>query len=145
SGKSTLVNLALRFFDPDRGKVMIDGQDITTVKIDSLRDSIALVTQDPVLFDDTVRANIAYGAKPVDEAQVIAAARAVQPTISSWLYPRATILASAKPAACSRAASGSVSPSLERSTRMRPSFCSMSRPVRSIRKRRRRCRLLSRS
>jgi len=76
SGKSTLVNLALRFFDPDRGKVMIDGQDIATVKIDSLRDSIALVTQDPVLFDDTIRANIAYGAKPVDEAQVIAAARA---------------------------------------------------------------------
>jgi subfamily B ATP-binding cassette protein MsbA len=76
SGKSTLVNLALRFFDPDRGKVKIDGQDIATVKIDSLRDSIALVTQDPVLFDDTIRANIAYGAKPVDEAQVIAAARA---------------------------------------------------------------------
>lgn len=76
SGKSTLVNLALRFFDPDRGRVMIDSQDIATVKIDSLRDSIALVTQDPVLFDDTIRANIAYGAKLVDEAQVIAAAKA---------------------------------------------------------------------
>jgi subfamily B ATP-binding cassette protein MsbA len=76
SGKSTLVNLALRFFDPDRGKVMIDGQDIAKVKIDSLRDSIALVTQDPVLFDDTIRANIAYGAKPVDESRVIAAAKA---------------------------------------------------------------------
>jgi subfamily B ATP-binding cassette protein MsbA len=76
SGKSTLVNLALRFFDPDRGKVTIDGQDITEVTVDSLRESIALVTQDPVLFDDTIRANIAYGAKPVDEAQVIAAAKA---------------------------------------------------------------------
>jgi subfamily B ATP-binding cassette protein MsbA len=76
SGKSTLVNLTLRFFDPGRGKVMIDGQDIKHVTIDSLRDSIALVTQDPVLFDDTIRANIAYGTKPVDEAQVIGAAKA---------------------------------------------------------------------
>ena len=76
SGKSTLVNLTLRFFDPQRGKVEIDGQDITQVTISSLRDAIALVTQDPVLFDDTIRANIAYGSKPVDEEQVIAAAKA---------------------------------------------------------------------
>jgi subfamily B ATP-binding cassette protein MsbA len=76
SGKSTLVNLSLRFFDPDRGKILIDGQDIKHVTIDSLRDAIALVTQDPVLFDDTIRANIAYGAKPLDEDQVIHAAKA---------------------------------------------------------------------
>jgi subfamily B ATP-binding cassette protein MsbA len=76
SGKSTLVNLTLRFFDPERGQVRIDDQDIKHVTIASLRDAIALVTQDPVLFDDTIRANIAYGAKPVDEAQVIAAAKA---------------------------------------------------------------------
>lgn len=76
SGKSTLVNLTLRFFDPDRGKVMIDGQDISEVTVGSLRESIALVTQDPVLFDDTIRANIAYGTKPEDEPQVIAAAKA---------------------------------------------------------------------
>ncbi len=76
SGKSTLVNLTLRFFDPERGKVLIDGQDITHVTVDSLRDAIALVTQDPVLFDDTIRANIAYGTRPLDEDQVIAAAKA---------------------------------------------------------------------
>jgi subfamily B ATP-binding cassette protein MsbA len=76
SGKSTLVNLTLRFFDPERGKVLIDGQDIKHVTIDSLREAIGLVTQDPVLFDDTIRANIAYGSKPVDESQVIAAAKA---------------------------------------------------------------------
>jgi ATP-binding cassette, subfamily B, bacterial MsbA len=76
AGKSTLVNLTLRFFDPDRGKVMIDGQDIKHVTVDSLRDAIGLVTQDPVLFDDTIRANIAYGAKPIDESQVIQAAKA---------------------------------------------------------------------
>jgi subfamily B ATP-binding cassette protein MsbA len=76
SGKSTLVNLTLRFFDPERGKVEIDGQDIAHVTIESLRDAIALVTQDPVLFDDTIRANIAYGSKPVVEEQVVAAAKA---------------------------------------------------------------------
>jgi ATP-binding cassette, subfamily B, bacterial MsbA len=76
SGKSTLVNLCLRFFDPQSGRVMIDGQDIAHVTIASLRDAIGLVTQDPVLFDDTIRANIAYGTKPEDEAQVIAAAKA---------------------------------------------------------------------
>jgi subfamily B ATP-binding cassette protein MsbA len=76
SGKSTLVNLALRFFDPDEGQVQIDGQDIKHVTIDSLRGAIALVTQDPVLFDDTIRANIAYGAKPEVEEEVVAAAKA---------------------------------------------------------------------
>jgi subfamily B ATP-binding cassette protein MsbA len=76
SGKSTLVNLCLRFFDPDRGKVLIDGQDIAKVTIASLRDAIALVTQDPVLFDDTIRANIAYGTKEENEAQIVAAAKA---------------------------------------------------------------------
>ena len=76
SGKSTLANLCLRFFDPDKGRVLIDGQDISTVTIASLRDVIALVTQDPVLFDDTISANIAYGTKAMDEAKVITAAKA---------------------------------------------------------------------
>ena len=76
SGKSTLVNLTLRFFDPEQGQVLIDGQDIKHVTVESLRDAVALVTQDPVLFDDTIRANIAYGSKPLVEEQVIAAAKA---------------------------------------------------------------------
>jgi subfamily B ATP-binding cassette protein MsbA len=76
SGKSTMVNLALRFFDPDKGEVLIDGQDIKHVTVESLREAIALVTQDPVLFDDTIRANIAYGPKPMVEEEVIAAAKA---------------------------------------------------------------------
>ncbi|MEM8574367.1 MAG: ABC transporter ATP-binding protein [Pseudomonadota bacterium] len=76
SGKSTLVNLALRFFDPQGGEVLIDGQDIKGVTISSLRDAFGLVTQDPVLFDDTIRANIAYGAKPLNEDEVVAAAKA---------------------------------------------------------------------
>ena len=76
SGKSTLVNLALRFFDPQEGAVLIDGQDIKDVTVSSLREAIGLVTQDPVLFDDTIRANIAYGAKPLVEEEVVAAAKA---------------------------------------------------------------------
>ena len=76
SGKSTLVNLALRFFDPQSGAVLIDGQPIKDVTVSSLRDAIGLVTQDPVLFDDTIRANIAYGTKPLVEEEVVAAAKA---------------------------------------------------------------------
>ena len=76
SGKSTLVNLALRFFDPETGEVLIDGQDIRHLTINSLREAIGLVTQDPVLFDDTIRANIAYGSKPLVEDEVVAAAKA---------------------------------------------------------------------
>ncbi len=74
-GKSTLINLALRFFDPQEGRVLIDGQDISKVTMDSVRESIALVTQDPVLFDDTMLANIAYGSA-IDEESVVAAAKA---------------------------------------------------------------------
>ncbi|MBQ0817279.1 MAG: ABC transporter ATP-binding protein [Methyloceanibacter sp.] len=76
SGKSTLVNLALRFFDPDKGDVRIDGQNIKDITVDSLREALALVTQDPVLFDESIRANIAYGSKPMVEEEVIAAAKA---------------------------------------------------------------------
>lgn len=76
SGKSTMVNLVLRFFDPQKGQVLIDGQDISKVSLASLRNATALVTQDPVLFDDTVRANIAYGSRPVNDDEVIAAAKA---------------------------------------------------------------------
>ncbi len=75
AGKSTVFNLVLRFFDPQSGKVLIDGQDISQVTLKSLRDSIALVTQDPILFDDTVRANILYGNPDASEGQVRQAAK----------------------------------------------------------------------
>jgi subfamily B ATP-binding cassette protein MsbA len=61
AGKSTLVNLLPRFFDPDRGRVAIDGVDLRDMSLQALRALIGIVTQDTVLFDDTVRANIAYG------------------------------------------------------------------------------------
>lgn len=76
AGKSTMINLVLRFFAPDTGRVLIDDQDIAHVTTASLRAAVALVTQDPVLFDDTIRANIAYGAENADEEAIVAAAKA---------------------------------------------------------------------
>ena len=62
SGKSSLVNLIPRFYEPTAGRLFIDGHDVTTLTLKSLRAQIALVSQDVMLFDDTVAANIAYGA-----------------------------------------------------------------------------------
>ncbi len=62
AGKSTLLNLIARFFDVDKGRVCIDGQDVQGLQLSSLRDALALVSQEITLFNDTVRANIAYGA-----------------------------------------------------------------------------------
>ncbi|HET7291871.1 MAG TPA: lipid A export permease/ATP-binding protein MsbA [Vicinamibacteria bacterium] len=76
AGKTTLVNLLPRFYDVTGGAVLIDGTDVRRVTLPSLREQIGLVTQDTVLFNDTVRANIAYGLEDVDEARVESAARA---------------------------------------------------------------------
>jgi subfamily B ATP-binding cassette protein MsbA len=76
SGKTTLVNLLPRFYDVSDGAVLIDGVDVRQATLTSLRGQIGLVTQETVLFNDTVRANIAYGMDDVDEARVEAAARA---------------------------------------------------------------------
>ena len=75
AGKSTVFNLLLRFYDVDEGKITIDGQDIRDVTISSLRASMALVTQEPFLFDETVTANILYGRPGAGTEDVIAAAK----------------------------------------------------------------------
>lgn len=75
SGKSTVLNLVLRFFDPESGRILIDGQDIRKVRIESLRQTTALVTQEPILFDDTIRQNIAYGSPDADLAAIKEAAK----------------------------------------------------------------------
>ena len=75
-GKSTLLNLIPRFYDVTGGRVSIDGIDLRDVTIHSLRGHIALVTQEPFLFDDSIRANIAYGRPEASLAQVRAAAEA---------------------------------------------------------------------
>ena len=75
SGKSTIVNLLNRFYDDYEGKITIDGYDITKVKLTDLRNSISYVSQDPTLFNDTVRNNIAYGLGEVSDSEVFQAAR----------------------------------------------------------------------
>ena len=74
SGKTTLSNLLIRFYNPNSGKILIDGQDIQDIKIKSLRDQIALVTQDTILFDTTIFENIAYGERIYTKKQVFDAA-----------------------------------------------------------------------
>ncbi|MCK4340579.1 MAG: ABC transporter ATP-binding protein [Phycisphaerae bacterium] len=75
SGKTTLVSLLLRFFEPSRGRILIDGRNIADVSLASLRAQIGLVTQEAVIFSDTVRGNIAYGADGVSEEDIRRAAR----------------------------------------------------------------------
>ena len=76
AGKSTLLNLIPRFYDVSTGAILIDGQDVRAVTLASLRSSIALVAQEVMLFDDTVRANIAYGRFGASQAEIDAAAEA---------------------------------------------------------------------
>ncbi|TMJ58148.1 MAG: ATP-binding cassette domain-containing protein [Alphaproteobacteria bacterium] len=76
AGKSTILNLIPRFFDVGEGSIAIDGQDVRSVTLASLRGAIALVAQEVSLFDDTVRANIAYGRFCATEAEIEAAAQA---------------------------------------------------------------------
>ncbi len=75
-GKTTLVNLIARFYDVTRGAILIDGVDIRRLKLASLRSQIALVTQETLLFNDSVRNNIAYGDREKSEARILEAAKA---------------------------------------------------------------------
>lgn len=75
-GKTTLANLIPRFYDVTEGAVVIDGHDIRDVTIQSLRNQIGIVTQDPILFNDTIRNNIAYGNLNASDADIVAAAKA---------------------------------------------------------------------
>jgi subfamily B ATP-binding cassette protein MsbA len=76
SGKTTLARLLPRFYEPSSGSVLLDGRDLTEYRLADLRRQIAMVGQHPVLFDDTVAANIAYAMGDIDPARVRAAAEA---------------------------------------------------------------------
>ena len=74
-GKSTVVGLLTRFYDPQQGRILIDGQDIRMITMDSLRRNIALVDQETYLFNDSIRDNIRYGSAEASDAAVQEAAR----------------------------------------------------------------------
>ena len=78
AGKSTLLKLLFRFYDTDSGRVLIDDQDVRTLQQSSLRAALGLVPQDVVLFNDTIRANIAYARPDATEEQIRDAARRAQ-------------------------------------------------------------------
>jgi ATP-binding cassette, subfamily B, bacterial len=78
SGKSTLARLLLRFYDPDRGRILIDGQDIRHCSPASVRRAIGVVPQDAALFNDTVASNIGYARAGAGRDEIVAAARAAQ-------------------------------------------------------------------
>ena len=77
-GKSTIIALLERFYDPDSGTITLDGVDIKDLKVGWLRRQMGLVSQEPILFNDTIRANIAYGKEEGEatEEEITAAAQA---------------------------------------------------------------------
>ncbi|MEU2927634.1 ABC transporter ATP-binding protein [Streptomyces sp. NPDC007251] len=76
AGKSTVAKLQLRFYDPDRGAVRLDGMDLRELRLSDVRESVAVVLQETLVFHGTVRENIAYGRPGASEADIVAAARA---------------------------------------------------------------------
>jgi subfamily B ATP-binding cassette protein MsbA len=76
AGKSTLLSLVPRLYEVTDGAVLVDGQDVRDVSLRTLRQNIAVVSQDVVLFDDTVRANIAFGRQGASDAEIVEAAKA---------------------------------------------------------------------
>jgi len=76
AGKTTLVDLIPRFMEPSKGRILLDGADVADIKLEKLRELTGIVSQDTVLFNDTVRNNIAFGGRAYTDAQVEAAARA---------------------------------------------------------------------
>lgn len=77
SGKSTIISLVERFYDPESGQIFLDGVELRKLKISWLRQQMGLVSQEPVLFNETIRANIAYGKRGhASEEEIIAATKA---------------------------------------------------------------------
>jgi ATP-binding cassette subfamily B (MDR/TAP) protein 1 len=76
SGKSTIVGLIERFYDPQKGTIYIDGKDLSKMNLKSVRHHISLVNQEPTLFALSIRDNIAYGKEGATDAEIIEAAKA---------------------------------------------------------------------
>ena len=112
SGKSTLIGLLPRFYDTDAGEILLDGRPIQDYELGNLRDNISLVSQDVVLFNDTIENNLAYGQlKLRSRADVLQAAEAAHVTDFVREMPgRALKRSSVIEACCYQAASASGSP-----------------------------------
>ena len=78
SGKSTILKLLVRFYDPDEGRILLDGRDIKEIDIDSLRASIALVPQEPFIFSGTIKDNILFGNPEASMEDIVRAAKAAK-------------------------------------------------------------------
>jgi ATP-binding cassette subfamily B protein len=76
AGKSTVAKLLLRFYDPDGGRILLDGVDIRELRLEEVRSNVSLLLQETLVFDGTVRENIAYGREDATEAEIVAAALA---------------------------------------------------------------------
>ncbi len=76
AGKSTMVKLLLRFYDPDAGRILLDGNDLRDLRVTALRENTAVLLQETLVFDGTIRENIAYGRPEASEAEIIRAAQA---------------------------------------------------------------------
>eukprot|EP00003_Mantamonas_plastica_P000866 TRINITY_DN10670_c0_g1_i1.p1 TRINITY_DN10670_c0_g1~~TRINITY_DN10670_c0_g1_i1.p1 ORF type:complete len:612 (+),score=78.30 TRINITY_DN10670_c0_g1_i1:1652-3487(+) len=85
SGKSTLIKLMLRFYDPSNGRILIDGQPIRSASLESLRGAIGLVSQDVYLFEGSIRDNLTYGRPDASDEQIIEAAK----TAEAWSFIQA--------------------------------------------------------
>ena len=110
TGKTTLTNLLLRFYDPTHGVIRIGGVDLRTAALRDLRSQIAVVTQEVILFNDTIRQNIAYGRPDATFAEIEEAAGTPLPMISFWTSRGVTIRSWAKRGRIFPAASGSALP-----------------------------------
>lgn len=82
SGKSTLIKLLLRFYDPSQGRILIDDQPIQSLSLNSLRSAIGLVSQDVYLFEGSIRENLAYGKPDATDAEIVEAAK----TAEAWSF-----------------------------------------------------------
>ena len=132
AGKSTISRLLFRFYEPNAGRILIDGQNIAAVTQSSLRAAIGMVPQDTVLFNDTILYNIHYGRDGASEAEVIGAAEDAQIDQFIRSLPRATMRRSASGASSSPAARSSGWPSHAQCSRRRRFWCSTKRHRRSI-------------
>ena len=139
AGKTTVLQLLLRFYDPERGVIRIDGVDIARADPAEVRRRIGIVPQDPVIFGTTALENIRYGRPDATEEEIRAAGKAAPCGLPRSAAGRLRHVSWARKASGCRAASASASPSPARSCAIRRCCCWMRRPARWMRSRNRRC------